>query len=443
MIRQIRLTLALGMIILAGRDASAESGHAAMCDTENPLVSQICDLAADQIVCNLYDLTGYCSLSSSTMATGGQPSPLCASDPSSETNSISWVGFVALEGEYEIKLDFTDCEGSVQNETGMQVGVYGSCDFTDLIYCNTDCNTGAVVIPSEDLVPGLVYYLFLNACSSTICSYTMEVVGPAVDATLFIDDICIEDDTSSLVCDDVAICPGVSLDFVLTGIDIDLQYHWTVTTQSGGPYSGDLEPVTEAPSLMATFDEMGEYMVCIEFGSNGCDVTASPPRCIAVEVRETVDEEFPTQFVCEGDLESFDISVFSDISSPENDPNGDGFFGWAAPLQTWIIGENTGLVEDDFGCSYQQTFELIPIICDTVSTYDLLPQKPYRIAGEETLSAQSNLWLHYYTIAGGLVYSQKVLAGEQATLRTDGQPFLLQIIDTDANRVYTERVFGY
>lgn len=203
-----------------------------------------------------------------------------------------------------------------------------------------------------------------------------------------------------------------------------------------------MEQTTSEPKFSTTFEKGSDYIVCIEFGSNGCLLTQSPPRGISMAVPEAADAEFPKQFTCEGETALLGVSVLGGKADPENDPNGDGLFGWYAPIVPWELGFNSGLVMDAFGCSYQQTFELTAINCDTVNTADGIDYKPYRIYSSSTIRADSDLRVTYYTMDSRLLHTEEVKACQVAYFWTGDVLQILQIADTTNRKSYIDRALG-
>ncbi len=142
---------------------------------ENPLAFPTCDEASENILCDMIALTGFCSRMSSGISGGPQPSPLCPGGGTA--HNISWLGFMAGQGAYTIRIEFFDCSGSSGPNEGVQVGVYTDCSFTGALYCDPTCTTSSVVIPSTDLIPGNFYYLFFDGCFGSVCSYEIFIDG--------------------------------------------------------------------------------------------------------------------------------------------------------------------------------------------------------------------------------------------------------------------------
>ena len=139
-----------------------------------------CDqIEADNIYCD-FDVLGLVegTLSESNDA-GNQPSgALC--DDGDEVQNISWFGFVALEGEYEIVVNTTNCNLNTATYSGAEVGVYSDCTFTgqSRIYCEKGTQIeNQARIPSNLLTPGQTYFLYIDGYGGSVCDYSIEIEG--------------------------------------------------------------------------------------------------------------------------------------------------------------------------------------------------------------------------------------------------------------------------
>jgi len=126
-------------------------------------------------------------------------------------------------------------------------------------------------------------------------------------------DMCILDDTGTPDCalNDVIVCPGADVSFQVQGVDLTVDYTWAVNTVSGTPYSGDIQPMSTDENLILTFDDVGEYEVCITQIDNGCSQSQwNGSICRTIEVQIIQNEEFDDQTICLEDLGSFSFDVF-------------------------------------------------------------------------------------------------------------------------------------
>lgn len=331
------------------------------CTNENPLSHRTCDESALNLICDIPNLEGFCSRMYETNSGGNQPAPLCPGDGAA--HNISWIGFIAGSGDYNLIIEPFACSGSTTGNEGIQIGIYTSCDFSETVFCNTNCSLSPVVISSSDLSAGEDYYLFIDGCNSSVCSYTISIEGNYSDPSPFVfDDLCLETADGDLECIDIDTEINKELKFVLKGDSINIDYMWTIETISGGPYNDDSSPMTTVPSLAVTFENAGIYNVCLDFATNGCTDWTNP-LCRKVTIGSIEVEDFGVVTICTEDIELFDpILVFENL-----DPNLDGILGWQAGVHVWSLGENTFRVNGDSSNVYDQTFTLVAFPTSQVS----------------------------------------------------------------------------
>ncbi|MFT6335241.1 MAG: hypothetical protein ACJATI_001995 [Halioglobus sp.] len=324
------------------------------CTEENPLASISCNqIQNTNIICDINVLGSFCNMMPNTISGGSQPSPLCigTTDPA---DNISWFGFVAYGGTYTISIIPTNCSGGNIGLSGIQVGIYQDCSFSESVFCSGDCNLTPVNIPSSSLVQGETYYLFIDGCGGDVCSYSIDIFGSPTPPDMSPDKICVNNNGVT-ECDSTDYCIGGDIRFEAVGIGINANYSWTITTIVGGPYIGNPAPMTTDENLKLTFTNEGEYIVCINNINNGCQ-NWSGSFCTTINVKSDIpfvgDEEFSDQFVCIGEENNYDVAILDNF-----DPNGDGVNGWQGSTVDIGIGLNTALVLTP-GCSYNQQFEL-------------------------------------------------------------------------------------
>ena len=325
------------------------------CTVINPLANMSCDqVSTSEIICDINILGSFCNTMPTTISGGNQPSPLCAgaTDPA---HNISWFGFVAFGGNYNISINPTGCtgEGGI-GIAGIQVGLYSDCSFSESIFCSEACSLSPIDIPSSDLIEGQVYYLFIDGCGGDVCTYEIDIIGIPILPNMEPENVCVNNN-GIVECDSTDYCIGGDIFIEATGLGIDGNFNWTITTIAGGPYSGNTSPTTENENLQIEFANEGRYEVCINSVNNGCQ-SWTGNKCTIVKITNTIpfvgNEMFDDQFVCIGDENNFDISNISTF-----DPNGDGTSGWQGSLNDIGIGTNTTNILTP-GCSYNQSFEL-------------------------------------------------------------------------------------
>lgn len=322
------------------------------CTQPNIFGLSSCDDIGDSFFCEVGQLDNICAIMPFVSSPGDQPDPLC--DGNSMAENITWMGFVAGAGSYNIEVTPFNCPFGGLGQPGIQVGLYTDCSFDEVVFCS-DCTEDPINISSSFLTPGQVYYLYINGCGGNVCNYQIDVSGTPTTPTLEPDDVCILSG-GSFQCEEIAYCANSDILFDARGVDIDGDFLWTIATLSGGPYVGDSLPETNQNQLVLNIADEGKYQVCIQKITGPCNLSWDGPKCqtftIDFGIVAPADEDFGETSVCIGDLEEFNINVFAN-----DDPNGDGDFGWNVQNSTFDIGQNMGSVSIE-GCSYDQEFVL-------------------------------------------------------------------------------------
>ncbi len=323
------------------------------CNTQNELAASACGNISDaDIICDISILGSFCNLMPTEDSSDNTLSPLCLSGGGAPHN-ISWFAFVAFDGTYTVTVTPTACTGSTTGIEGVQIGLYTDCTYAESVYCDPECNINPVSFDSDLMEPGQTYYFFIDGCSSSVCSYEVEISGNPVIPSLMPDDVCI-DNNGTIECTDAIYCPDTDVTFSVTGLNLTVDFSWAITTISGGPFVGNTNPTTSTDELDVSFGNEGEYEICVTNIDNGCPgMMWSGNICRTVTIEGLDDEPFPAQMLCVEDLASFDINIFN-----SDDPNGDGTTGWQAG-GTFDFGTNTGTVTTPEGCMYEQEFDLV------------------------------------------------------------------------------------
>lgn len=332
-----------------------------ICDEANPYVVNSCsEIFSADILCDISGFDNLCATMPLDSSAGIQPSPLC--DGISESENITWFAFVASDGDYTISINPFDCPFGTLGQQGIQVGLYTDCSFEESVFCS-DCTEDPITINSTLLIPGQVYYVYINGCNGNVCSYLIDVSGNPMTPSLEPQDVCVFSN-NAYQCEDLSYCPNSDIIIQGRGTNIAADFSWKITTISGTPYAGDASPITGSNELILNFPDEGTYEICLTEVDNGCTDqywTGSVCRNITIDagIIMPMDEDFGETFVCLGDEDDFSILVFAN-----EDPNGDGTLGWQAPIFDFPLGLNQGTVSIE-GCSYQQQF--------TLSTHDPSP----------------------------------------------------------------------
>lgn len=255
------------------------------CGQENPLASESCGAIDDlDVICDINTLGSFCAYMPSTVSAGNQPSSLCPSG--GEAENISWFAFQAYDGNYSIVVSPTYCMGSTNGSEGIQVGLYTDCSFTETVFCEPNCSTGQVTIASDLLVPGAIYYLYIDGCYGSVCSYDVDINGTPFPFNIEVDELCVTNDETS-ICDDSDFLVGENLLFFAQNPILNYNYSWSITTISGEPYGGDTSPSTNDSNLELTFENEGVYTICISEILNTCNYW-SGQECRTVNITNTV-----------------------------------------------------------------------------------------------------------------------------------------------------------
>jgi len=223
------------------------------------------------LLCSLDEIDGF---EDSMPATNpnDEPAPFCVGPGGTSGNpqNMTWFAFVATTVSAELELIFSNCTPGAQGQTEVQYGVYTNCDFTEFMMgtCQGNAVDATVPVPISlnNMIIGEVYYFFIDGDSGTHCDYSVDVVSggtpipiPNPTALNCISASCPDDGTICSV--------GESFTFQPVGLDIEIDYIWTVTPS---PPNGTT--INGSNQFTATFNNPGEYEICV-FGDNGCEIT--------------------------------------------------------------------------------------------------------------------------------------------------------------------------
>ncbi|MBK8548294.1 MAG: hypothetical protein IPL63_13275 [Saprospiraceae bacterium] len=133
------------------------------------------DASNHPVVCDLHYLDLLCGEMFVETDSAAGPTPLCPEGGLS--NNMTWLAFIAGYGSYEIVIRPSNCYVGTSGQLGLQVGVYTDCTFSDAVFCQPECISSTVTIPSTVLVPGQTCYLFLGGCASSYCDFEIDLTG--------------------------------------------------------------------------------------------------------------------------------------------------------------------------------------------------------------------------------------------------------------------------
>lgn len=233
------------------------------------------------VICNLHFFDAFCGEMFQETSPGIQPDPLCPEGGQAE--NMQWFSFIAGYGDYSILIIPFNCNPGSDGKMGIQAGIYADCNFQNLIFCDSDCNLGLLEIPGNQLIPGQVYYLFINGCGGSYCDYEMDIIGTYSPYKLSEpDSLYINHDLCN------TLCTNKDITFTLAGLDLPLRYEWSVFNENGDVVdslfpAGSL--VSEKNSIKLRFTQPGIYTVCMKKASNQCDYT--DVYCVDAEISES------------------------------------------------------------------------------------------------------------------------------------------------------------
>ncbi len=148
--------------------------HTIDCNDENPFANNECELSEFDIICDITTFESFNYIMPSQSSGGDQPIVLCGGGT---PHNISWFSFVAYGGDYSINILPSGCYGSTDGQEGIQVGLFSDCTFSNSAFCSSECNVNNISIPSQNLVEGQTYHMFIDGCFGSVCYYEMEIQG--------------------------------------------------------------------------------------------------------------------------------------------------------------------------------------------------------------------------------------------------------------------------
>lgn len=255
---------------------------------------------------------------------GSHPEDLC--NNAGDIDNIQWYSFIPCETSIVVDIIPGSCVSNGFPLFGLQTGIYEDCTFGNPLFCYSAPGVSPINIALDDLVPGNIYYLFVDGYAGSICDYTFDVISGIDTSTPEQPD----DVNVSINASQSTICEGdqIKASFEVPDLNIggfscgditgeDLEYvacfEWVV---SGTPTDGSIsiedayDIVGDANSSCAEiiFYEEGNYQVTTnaEFnpavfgGMNSCTVADVVFQPVNVTVDARVLEVLPQISQCEG-----------------------------------------------------------------------------------------------------------------------------------------------
>lgn len=342
------------------------------CGAQNNLSAPSCDMVMTPF-CDLTILDAGCATMPSPPLVGNAPTPLC--DGGGAPHNMSWFAFIAGTGNYEIEIVPYGCLPGTGGQLGIQAGIYTDCTFSNSVFCQNECQTQPIKIPSDDFIPGNTYYFWFDGCAGSVCSYEINVNGTFVEYIIPepTEVVCVSGTCSP-------ICPNNDITLqVNEGYEnATLKFRWKVTSPSGVVNFID----TEMNTLDYTVTEIGTYTFEIISIGNICN-QSSTIRAYQVVVRpHPENEDFGKVDVCENKIMGFSGPSIDELGN--SDPNGDGKPGWQALPYTFMAGLNTATIMDN-GCIYDQVVEINKLLISPPYPLPLVlcPEEiPYTISAD-------------------------------------------------------------
>ena len=112
------------------------------------------------------------SLSPTTYSNPNGPNPLCPG--SGVPVNTGWYSFAAQGGQVNFVLTFSNCN---VNGSGVQIGIYRNCDFSNPLICPTQCYSNGTISFGLSLDFCEVYNLFINGCNGDVCDVQLSATG--------------------------------------------------------------------------------------------------------------------------------------------------------------------------------------------------------------------------------------------------------------------------
>jgi len=182
--------------------------------------------------------------------------------PANVLDNTQFFGFIAGSSHMEFLITSSNCvEG-----TGMQAAIFDEDCNPVVTHC--PCDTGVIVLATEDLLIGRSYYLLVDGCAGDICDYTIaRIEGQMLDE--------IPSDPMGPISGPTEVCQGLTASYSLPPVPGAGFYDWSIT-----PPIGIMFVDSSSNPIQIKWTESGQAEVCIQAG-NGCGVN---PNAFCFEV---------------------------------------------------------------------------------------------------------------------------------------------------------------
>lgn len=250
-----------------------DDGSQASCQCEN-----------SPVLCTIDDLDGFEYAMSSFQHPEDGPEFLCNEE--GVPNNPTWFSFVAWCEELALEVELADCSNVCLTggpctflcnlagncASGVQIAIYGDCDFNEEVACLVDdCNNeDSKILEMSDLTIGKTYHFVIDGCGGSACDFVrVNVLG-----TCGLPQI--EDWENPLNGSDT-VCKNETIRYSADTLEGASRYTWFI--------DGNELNTTSSPEIDVNWAEEGTFTICVEAGSERCPLTDSPdPLCKTVEV---------------------------------------------------------------------------------------------------------------------------------------------------------------
>ncbi len=341
----------------------------------NPEMTSFCSTAC--VVCDIDGFTGINDLT----AQGQVFSEFSDLGCTITFDNIQFISFIAGSTDLTIEVEVGQCNGGLSS---LEVGFFESLDcetFTAITPCDTDIPsfTNQTFSNYEPLVIGRHYYLVIDGSSGANCNWTFNVLEGTTEVLPL--------ESSGPIDHINEICPQQAISFFAqeqVGADL---FIWTIN---------DLSQPSFTSTLTHTFDEVGEYEVCVS-AANVCN--AAPPTCSMILVRE-VEDSMHSFVLCDGEcatlnnLDYCETGVYTDVFEFANGCDSTLFIEvevlpqaltnldiWICNDEEFFIGDEgynmtgtySGIVPTELECDSLVNLELLVIECEIIGTPEQIP----------------------------------------------------------------------
>ncbi|MBK9270409.1 MAG: T9SS type A sorting domain-containing protein [Saprospiraceae bacterium] len=233
------------------------------------------------VFCSLSELNGF------KCQTSGVPNKLnCpVGSPGNRLNSTVWLAFTSQGGGVNLKIKPLHCKG----KGGIKAGVTAECHCQTYFLASPDCSDEQVIELIGNLSGAKTYYLFVDACDSSVCEFEITTSGgsqarlPALGRISGPRSVCRE------ACDirySVNIAGG-----------LDPAYRWTL--------GGELLH-TNTGEVLLNFEKEGSFELCVKalIGNpvSGSICEETEQICMSIQVSQIPDRIQSMRVICTDEL---------------------------------------------------------------------------------------------------------------------------------------------